>query len=426
MIINKLKQKLSGQFIRNVGWLGGAELVNRIFRLATTVTFARLLSPYDYGLAAIVMTTLEFATVFTLTSGIGAKIIQAKDRDVESLCNTAYWLNWLLCISLFIIQCAAAFPIAWFYKANQVVLPLCVTALLYLMLPFFTIQSVLIQRENRLNITATCHALQAMLGNTFAICLAFLGMGVWAVVLPPILTTPVWIVINRRNHAWRPTSRFTLERWQEIVNFSKNILSVELLDKLRANLDYLLVGRFLGVDALGLYYFAFNAGLGISLNVMNALTLSLYPHLCEARENLQGMKERYFSSLKSIAVFVVPVVLLQSSLAPFYVPLIFGSKWVAAIPILVLICLSALPRPFANAASQLLRAVDKSHIDLYWNLIFTVIFSVALLIGMQGGIYWVAASVLISHVLAMPIFTVWASRYVFALKPTLPAVSEES
>jgi PST family polysaccharide transporter len=123
---------------------------------------------------------------------------------------------------------------------------------------------------------------------------------------------------------------------------------------------------------------------------------------------------------------VVPVVLLQSSLAPFYVPLIFGSKWVAAIPILVLVCLSALPRPFANAASQLLRAVDKSHIDLYWNLIFTVIFSVALLIGMQGGIYWVAASVLISHVLAMPIFTVWASRYVFALKPPLPAVSEES
>jgi PST family polysaccharide transporter len=108
------------------------------------------------------------------------------------------------------------------------------------------------------------------------------------------------------------------------------------------------------------------------------------------------------------------------------VPLIFGSKWVAAIPILVLICLSALPRPFANAASQLLRAVDKSHIDLYWNLIFTVIFIVALLIGMQGGIYWVAASVLISHALTMPLFTVWASRYVFAKKTTLPAINKES
>jgi PST family polysaccharide transporter len=52
MLINKLKQQLSGQFIRNVGWLGGAELANRIFRLGTTITLARLLNPYDYGLVS--------------------------------------------------------------------------------------------------------------------------------------------------------------------------------------------------------------------------------------------------------------------------------------------------------------------------------------------------------------------------------------
>jgi PST family polysaccharide transporter len=424
MLINRIKQKLSSQFIRNVGWLGGAELVNRIFRLGTTVTLARLLSPYDYGLAAVVLTTNEFANVFTLRAGIGSKLIQADEQDVKVLCDTAYWMNWILGGALFIIQCAAAFPIAWFYRDNQVILPICVAAIVYLMLPIFAVQSAMIQRENRLNITALCNVTQSVLGNILTIVLALLGMGMWAIILPIVLTAPVWIVINLMNHPWRPTTSFTLKRWQEIANFARNILGGELLDKLRANLDYLLVGRFLGVDALGIYFFAFNAGLGISLNVINSLTWPLFPHLCAVRGNFKQFKERYFNSLKTIALVIVPLVLLQSSLAPFYVPIVFGQKWVTAIPILILICLSALPRPFANAASQILLAVDKTHINLYWNLIFTVFFALSLLVAAKWGIFWVAASVLITHMVAMPIFTVWASRYVFATNLTFLSVKK--
>ncbi|MHC5831979.1 MAG: oligosaccharide flippase family protein, partial [Nostoc sp.] len=100
------------------------------------------------------------------------------------------------------------------------------------------------------------------------------------------------------------------------------------------NIDYLIIGRFLGINALGIYYFAFNAGLGISQNVINAFTSALFPHLCAARGDLKELKERYFSSLKFTAIIVVPLILLQSSLAPFYVPIVFGQKWVTAVPIL--------------------------------------------------------------------------------------------
>ncbi|MBW4452189.1 MAG: lipopolysaccharide biosynthesis protein [Nostoc indistinguendum CM1-VF10] len=410
MLITKIKQRISSQFLRNVGWLGGAELVNRVFRLGTTVTIARLLNSYDYGLIAIVLTTNEFATVFTLRSGIGSKIIQAPEQDVEIICQTSYWLNWIVCGILFILQCSLAFPVALFYRNNQVIFPICVMALVYLMLPTFAVQSALIQRENRLKITAICNATQSILSNTLTIIMALLGLGMWAVVLPIVLTTPVWIIINRKNHTWRSSKSFTLIQWQEIIRFAKNILGVELLNKLRANLDYLLVGRFLSVDALGLYYFAFNAGLGISMNVINTLTWSLYPHLCAARADFYQLKNRYFSSLKTIVLIVLPLVFLQSSLAPFYVPIVFGQKWVPAIPVLILICLSALPRPFAEAASMLLNSVDKSHINLYWNLIFTVIFTISLLVAVKWGIIGVAVAVLITHVLALPIFSIWTSR----------------
>jgi PST family polysaccharide transporter len=179
------------------------------------------------------------------------------------------------------------------------------------------------------------------------------------------------------------------------------------------NMDYLLVGKFLGVEALGTYFFAFNAGSGITTNVVYAFTSALFPHLCEVREDRIKLKKQYYNSLKSIALILVPLVLLQSSLAPLYVPIIFGEKWISAVPILIMICLSVIPRTFFWTASMLLNSVNKTHLTLYLDVIFTVVFAASILIGVQWGIYWVAAAVLLSHIIVLPIFSIWATRQVF-------------
>ena len=411
--LDKLKEIFSGRYIRNVGWLGTAELFNRIFRLGTTITLARVFSPEEYGLMAIIYTTLDLTTVFTLRQGISAKIIQTDKDHLTEICNTCYWLNWLLCGSIFLIQCLAAFPIALFYNDRQLVLPICVAAIVYLFFPFFMVNSALIGRENRLKITALCNASQSFISNFITIVFVFLGMGIWSIVWAMVLSTPVWILITWKNSSWRPPKNFTLEHWREIANFGKNLLGVEILSKLRMNIDYLLVGKFLGVEALGSYFFAFNAGSGITTNVVYAFTSALFPHLCEVREDRIELKKQYYDSLKSIAFILVPLVLLQSSLAPFYVPIIFGEKWIPAIPILIMICLSVIPRTYSWTASALLNSVNKTYLTLYLDVIFTIIFIASILIAIQWGIYWVAAAVLLSHAIVLPIFSIWASRQVF-------------
>lgn len=414
MQIIKLKQILSGQFVRNASWLGGAELVNRICRLATTVILARTFSSYDYGLAAVIYTTNEFASVFTLRYGVGAKIIQASEQDLETICNTSYFLNWILCIGIFIIQCVVAFPIAVFYRNNQLFLFICTVGLTYLMLPVFMVQSALIQRENRLKVIAFCNAIQALISNIVTIALVLCGMGVWAIVLPMLLANPIWIVITYTNNSWRPPKYLTLKKWKEITKFGSNMLGVDLLNKFRGNIDYLLVGRILGIEALGIYYFAFNAGLGISMNVISAFMSSLFPHLCEVNTNYKELKKRYASSLKIVTTVIAPIIILQASLAPLYVPLIYGQKWSIATPILIMICLSALPRAFAWGGALLLDAVGKTHITLLFDLIFTLVFTLTLIVFIKWGIFWLAAAVLIAHLLVMPIYTILASKYAFS------------
>ena len=413
MLTNKIKTVLSGQFIRNVGWLGLAELVNRVFRLGTTVTLARVFTTQDYGIMAVIYTVFDLATVFIFKGGIGAKVIQAGEEEVETIANTSYWLNWIVCTALFLIQALAAFPIARFYDNEQLVLPICAISFMYLAYPFFLIQCALIERENRLKIIAMCTATQSMVINILTVVLALLGFGIWAIVVPMIVSVPVWLIFCYRCHQWRPPRSFSLENWRMVVNYGKNLIGVELLTKLRLNLDYLIVGRFLGVGQLGLYYFAFNAGSGITNNVVNSLMSALFPHLCGARGDRQQLKQRYFKSLKTITLAVVPIVILQSALSPIYVPIVFGEKWVSAIPILILICLSVIPMTFKHAASLLLNSVDKTHISLYFDLIYTAVFALAILISVQQGIFAVAITVLTINLLFSLVFGIYASRTAF-------------
>uniref|UniRef100_A0ACD5GVB2 Lipopolysaccharide biosynthesis protein n=1 Tax=Desertifilum tharense IPPAS B-1220 TaxID=1781255 RepID=A0ACD5GVB2_9CYAN len=419
-LIGKVKNKFQSKFVQNVGWLGGSEFINRVIRLGATVILARFLTEYDYGLAAIVLTVREFTQVFTRV-GIGLKIIQVDPENLEELCNSAYWLNWLIFVGVFVVQCLAAFPVAWIYRDNSLILPICASGLIYLILPLSSVQFALIHRENRLEVTALNNTIQHSISNILSGVLAFFGFGMWAIVLPGVLVAPIWVYIYCSNHSWQPTSGFTTKHWDELFNFGRNILGVEMLKTLRNNLDYLIVGRFISIEQLGLYYFAFNAGLGISLSIIMALNSALLPHLCAVRAEWERFRHRYFKSLKGIAVAIIPLVLLQSSLAPFYVPIVFGEKWVPAIPILIFVCLSAIPRPFADAASQLLIAVDKPHIDLRWNVIFTLTFTAALLVGVSWQALGVAIAVFLVHTICLPLYTFWASYHVFHKRAVVTA-----
>lgn len=406
-----LKQKLTSRFARNLGWLGLSEVVIRVSRLAATVVLARLLSKYDYGLAALVLTTNEFIFAFT-ENGVWDKLIQADEKDLPQLCQTAYCLNWIICGGLFLLQCAIALPVAWIYKDTQLILPLCVMATVYLMMPVSLVQASLTQRENRLHIMAFANGLQVSVDNLLTIILAFLGLGMWAIVLPKVLVGPIWAIVHYVNNPWRPSREFTIVNWQEIAQYGRNILGVKMLYTLRNNLDYLIAGKFQGFEALGLYFFAFNAGLGISMSAIQALDMALFPYLCAVRSKPSEFKARYFGSFKNVAWVIFPLVLLQSLLAPFYVPIVFGEKWIPAIPLLILICLSAIARPFANNASKGLWAIDKPNWDLRWNLLFTIFFAGCILVGVNWGLLGVAIAVLVAHSTALPAYTLWVSSYI--------------
>jgi O-antigen/teichoic acid export membrane protein len=390
--------------------MAGAEIANRIIRLLSTVILARMFSPQDYGLMAVIYTISDFFQVFTLRGGVGSKIIQTDEQDLNTICNTAYWLNWIVCGSLFVIQCAIAILLPYFAYDSHLTLPLCLLGLSYLAYPLFIMPLILIERENRFQSAAVCNVVTSLVTTVLISTFVLLGMGIWAIVWAILLTAPVWIILTRKFHPWRPPRRFSLERWQEVLGFGSNLLINDLLNRVRANLDYLIVGKYLGVEALGLYYFAFNAGSGISLSILNTFMSPLYPYICAAKNDYGQFKQRYFSSLKKISIILVPIILLQAALAPIYVPIIFGEKWIPAIPVLILTCLSVIPGIYSWAASLLLNAINRTRISLYISMASTTISIVFILAVVQHGIIWVAAAVFLDSLLASSV-AIWTHRF---------------
>ncbi len=417
--VKKIETLFASRMARNLTWQGGAELVNRVFRLAATVTLARFFTKTDYGMVSAIYTVFEFALTLSLSTGIAAKVIQTETADLEPLCDTVYWMNWILCGSLFLLQCGLAYPIAQFYGNTRLVWPICTLGLIYLIFPNFLVQEALIRRENRLEVIAACISTQAVVANLLLVGFVLSGFGIWSIVLSMLISyPPSWLWVTHRNHAWRPPRRFTVVHWRSVIDFSSKIFGVELLNRIRLNIDYLIVAKFLGLEALGLYFFAFNAGLGISQSVVQGLTNAWYPDFCEVRRDRVALQHRYIRSLKTVGLTVLPIVVIQSCLAIFYVPIIFGPKWMPGVPMLIILCLSAVPFALYQAASQLLKSVDRVQIDLIWSLCFVGLFSLTLLLVQPMGLRAIAIAVTVTQATLMPAFAIWVGRLVFKGRST--------
>lgn len=383
---------------------------------------ARTLESSEYGLMAILYVFLEFSQVF-IWHGVTAKIIQADEKDLQEICNTAYWINWSVCLLAFSIQCGIAYPVSQLYSSPQLFWPLCLAATTYLIVPFFLVKASLLERAGRMKEVAFINAAQSTTSNLMIIVLVMLGWGIWAIATSISLSTLVWLVVNFRESSWSFPKKVTFDKWKEIAGYTQNIIGVQLLNKLRGNLDYLIIGKFLSVEKLGLYYFAFNAGSGITMNVVNTFLWALFPHLCGLRQDPQQLKAEYFKNLKTIMSFVSGIVILQSSLSFFYVPWVFGNKWIPAIPILILICLSVIPNSLKLIGSILLNVDDKAHFTLFFDVIYTVVFTISLLLAVNladanTATYWVAIAVLACNTVMGGLFSVWSAQKVFG-RPVL-------
>lgn len=402
----------SDAFTKNFAWLVGSEGVVRLTRLVTAVALARFLDVSELGIAALAIASHELMRLLA-QNGFGLKVIRADNADLDALCQSLYLLNWLWSGVLFSLQVAASFLFAHYYSNSDLQTMIAVLACVYLTMPLGLTQMYRVQRDQRLKVTAWVDSTQVMIDNVLTAALAVAGFGAWSVVLPKLLVTPIWVVGYRLACDWRFSFSAPRLPWRAAFSETRGWLSSEFARGMRSQLDVFVVGRLLGTEALGFYYFARNAGLGISLSLLQAATHAMLPKLGQiARE--RGMTRTFAVEcrrvLKLVVIVTVPIIAAQALLAPLYVPFVFGEKWSPAIPVLILLCLSALPRVLGESMAQVARVAGMTNNDARWNIWSTPVFFCTVFVGCHYGLIATAFAVLCFHLAYQWLFVAVMSR----------------
>lgn len=401
---DRIIARTQDRVISNLGWYGLAEVGVRLSRLVTTIILARLLVPEDYGLVAIALTAFEMVRVLA-NNGVGLTIVRAAGADLERVCTTSFRISLGVVVVMVALQLCVGALLAARTGRSDLFAMLALLAASFLILPLTEVHYCRLLRAQRLKTIAGITAAQVLLDNVLTAALALAGFHVWAVILPKLLTAPVYALLLWRAEPWRPNLSLPTLPLAPIVRFALPVLGTELLSSLRFNLDKVLVGALLGVQALGVYSFAFNAGLGLSLTFTAALSASLYPHFCEVAQDRDALIARVDRALTSSVLLIMLVIALQSIAALVYVPIVFGERWAFAAPLVAMLCASGIARPLFEAASQALRAQGETHLDFAASMLFTACllsaFALALPYGLNVAIMVLATVSIIGHVLML-------------------------
>lgn len=373
-----------------------SEAVAKIARLGAIIIAARALTAAELGLVAMVLAIGEVLKALA-ENGVGQKIIAATSENLAATCNTAARLFRIWCGALFALGCLIAAGLHFVGNQTEAALLLVVFSGQFVFMPLGLVSCFLAMRNGKSRSVAMVAGGQII----FSAILSVILLTIWptpaALILPRLLTASAWAYAMRRLAPWTPDETAGQAPLAPFVGFGGAVLGVEMTKALRLQADKLIIGGILGMEALGVWFFAVNAGLGLATSLANALALALFPRLCAATGTAR--RDNLYGGLRTALLVLSPIVLAQALLAPTYVPIIFGSEWVAMTDLVSVLCLAAIPAIIWSATAQWLRAENRAGTEFRLSLTATAILAVSLGVAAPFGLPVAAAAYLGTAVL---------------------------
>lgn len=306
--------------------------------MAVTVVLARLLPVESFGVIAQASIVIGFVTVVS-EAGMAPTLIQRRTLSEEQIrvaFSISLLMGMLLCGVVWILA-----PLGGSFFHNPEAVP--VLRLLGASFLFASIGATvgaLLQRQLDFRRLFWTDVLSYVGGYAVTgICLAAYGFGVWALAWACLVQTFLKTCLTIRL-AGRPVRLgFGLREAQGLFAFGSGMSAARLVLHAARNLDYLVVGRFLGTEALGLYTRAYQLMVLPIFHFSGVLNAVLFPAYAEIQDQQERLRRVFLSNLRFVAIIVFPLLAGLAVVAPELVAVLFGSRWSGMIPILQVLCL---------------------------------------------------------------------------------------
>ncbi len=401
---------LRARALRGIAWKGASQLVLQGSRVVVAVILARLLSPHDYGLAAMVLVFASLMLVFS-DLALGAALVQRPNVSEED-CATVFWTSIAAGTLFTLIGVASSGPVARFYH-EPAVRPLVIALSLgFFVASLSAVPAALLNRSMDFRALELRMMVATLAGAGLGIGLAAAGFGAWAIIAQQLGVTGALTVLLWIRSPWRPSLKFSRASLRDLGGFSGNVFGQRVLYYLHRNSDNLLVGRFLGAAALGAYGLAYNVMLVPFSRIAGPIQEVLFPAFSRMQDEPARMAAAWVRVTRVVAAISMPSLAGLFVLAPEFVGTVLGPRWHAAVPVLRILVWVGLLQSLQTLNASILLALDRTRTLFRYSVLFFCVHLVAFIVGVQFGIVGVAAGYAISSTLVEPLFAWVTARAV--------------
>jgi O-antigen/teichoic acid export membrane protein len=361
----------------------GAQAVKFSLQTGSMIVMARLLTPKDFGLQGMVLTLTGFLGLFR-DGGLSAATVQRKVITHEQL-STLFWINVGVGFGLAGIAMASAPVLVYFYKEPRLFWITMASGSAFLFNGVAAQYAALLQREMRYSTIAKIDIIGLALASGAGIAMGASGFGYWSLVAIPLTISIVgavgmWIAVP-----WRPGKPSRRSGVRSMLHFGGTLTGNQLLVYVGYNIEKVLLGRFWGVEALGLYGRAYQF---VNLPLQQLHT-SMYAVAFPALAKIQDDRERLCRSfLKAYSVIVsltIPATMTCALFAGEITGVVLGPKWKETAPILRLLTPTVLCFGIINPFGWLLIATGRAMRSLHIALLILPAVVIGILFGLSHG-----------------------------------------
>jgi polysaccharide transporter, PST family len=385
----------------------GSQIARLAIQLAYQVLLARRLSPAEFGLVAMAAPIVAFVRLFA-DLGLSQATIQREEISQGEL-SLLFCVNVGASVLLGTLTVALAPLAGAFYGEPKVAAITAAFGGLLLIEGFYTQQLAILNRNMAFARLASTELTAVVAGALAGIAAASRGFGYWSILIGQGATTLTTLVLAWALSGWWPSVPRGGARWRTLVGFGGNVAGFNIVNYLARNFDNVLIGKFIGREALGLYDRAYKLMLLPLTQFSQPLGRVALPLLARTRSDSAAYRASYLRIVEVAVMLTYPFILFAIVTRRPLIAIVLGSRWAGVGPIFALLGLGALYAPISHSVGWLFISQERTRELRNWGSVSSVLFVASFVAGLRWGPIGVAASFVSVIIILQGPLVLWAA-----------------
>jgi len=398
-------------------------LIINTLGIVSSLVLVRILSPQDFGIAAIAMSLYSLVSLFG-DFGLNTALIQKNNLN-KSDYDTGFTINLIFGAISSLLFVVMAGPIANFFGDPRLESVIYVVSSLFIISSFKNIKVVDFQIEMNFHLELKLQVIPKLISFFGTLLMAYLLESYWALIFGSLLVTLLNVAFSYVMLPYMPSLSF--KGAKELFNFSKWIMLNNIFFYLNNKSIDLIVGKFISTSAAGIYSISKEMATLPATEIAAPINKAAYPAYAKQKDNLEALRELFYQTTSMITIIALPASLGLMITADYFVPSVLGQKWMAAIPVIQLLSIFAFISSISSNNGYIFLALGKPKLTTLISAFrISSFFGFLFGLGLQNLIEGPAQALILSAILNLVVSYLFLKKqikisYLKALKVNLRA-----